>query len=161
MISRGSHVEASAKRSSHPRVSSGPVVVLVADDPAIAFSALRGLNLSGYEVKPVRLGLRSTRDLKKGRALIRESAELVVIDASRHPTLAMASFESLRATDGTVPVIVIAGVGTDTHDEAKRLGAEVVLDSPLDISRLRSAAEALVPVLREFDVDEVRGYQFH
>jgi len=160
MMRRVSHVESSFKRVSHPRVSSGPIVVLVADHPATGFAALRGLHMSGYEVRPVRLGLSATRDLKKGRALIREPAELIVIDASRHPTLAMLSLEALRATDGAVPVIVIAA-GTETRDEAKRLGADVVLGSPLDVSGLRSAAEGLVPVLREFDVDEVRGYSFH
>jgi CheY-like chemotaxis protein len=45
---------------------------------------------------------------------------------------------------------------------AARLGAEAVLDWPLDHARLRTAAEALVPVLREFDRDvETRGYSFH
>jgi hypothetical protein len=73
----------------------------------------------------------------------------------------MAFLEALRAADGTVPVIVLASGGPEARDEAKRLGAEVVLDSPLDVSGLRSAAEALVPALPEFDVDEVRGYQFH
>jgi DNA-binding response OmpR family regulator len=158
---RVSSVEPSTKRFSHPRVSSGPVVVLAADDPTTGLSVLRGLHASGYEVKPVRLGLRATGDLKKGRALIREPAELVVIDASRHPSLATGFLEALRATDGIVPVIVIAGAGAEVRDEAKRLGAEVVLESPLDVSRLRSAAEALVPVLPEFDVDEERGYSFH
>jgi DNA-binding NtrC family response regulator len=157
---RVSSVEPS-KRFSHPRTSSGPVVVLVADDPGTGFSALRGLQTSGYEVKPVRLGLRAAGDLRNGRALIREPAELVVIDASQHPSVAMALLEALRAADGAVPVIVIVGAGSEAPDEAKRLGAEVVLESPLDVSRLRSAAEALVPVLREFDVDEVRGYSFH
>jgi DNA-binding NtrC family response regulator len=150
-----------SKRFSRPRVSSGPVVVLVADDPATGFYALRGLRTSGYEVKPVRLGLRAAGDVRKGRALVREPAELVVIDASQHPPVAMALLEALRAADGTIPVIVIAGAGTEARDEAKRLGAEVVLESPLDVPRLQSAAEALVPVLREFDVDEVRGFSFH
>lgn len=158
---RASSVESSSRRFGHPRGSSGPVVVLVADDPAAGFSALRGLHSSGYEVKPVRLGSKATGDLQSGRAVIRESAELVVIDASRRPSAAMAFLEALRAADGTVPVIVVAAAGAEARDEAKRLGAEVVLESPLDVSRLRSAAETLVPVLREFDVDEVRGYSFH
>jgi len=155
---RVSPVELPAKRSS---VSSGPVVVLVTDDPAVGFSALRELHGVGYEVKPVRLRLRASDDVRKGRALIRERAELVVIDASQHPSLALALLEALRATDGTVPVIVIAGDDDGARDEAERLGAEAVLEASLDVSRLRAAAEALVPVLRELDVDEVRGYSFH
>lgn len=158
---RVSSVESSTKRYAHPRVSSGPVVLLVADDPATGFSGLRALNMSGYEVKPVRLGLRATGDLQKGRSPIREPAELVVIDASHRHSLAMAFLEALRAVDGAVPVIVLAGGSPETRDEARRLGAEVVLESPLDVAGLRSAAEALVPALPEFDVDEVRGYQFH
>jgi hypothetical protein len=43
-----------------------------------------------------------------------------------------------------------------------RLGAEAVLDSPLDDRRLLSAAERLAPLLRAFDVDlEAAASSFH
>jgi len=94
--------------------------------------------------------------------LIRDPVELVVLDASRRPSPAMRLLEALRAADGTIPVIVIAGADPETREEASRLGAEGVLDPPLDVARLRAAAESLVPALPEFDRDvETRGYSFH
>lgn len=46
--------------------------------------------------------------------------------------------------------------------EMSRLGAEAVLDSPLDDRRLLSAAERLAPLLRAFDVDlEAAASSFH
>lgn len=159
---RASSFELPPKRPHHlPRVSSGPVALLAADDPAAGFAAARGLHASGYEVRPVRLGAKATGDLRRGRALSRQPAELVVIDASRHQPLAMGFLDALRHEDASVPTIVIVGPGADVRDEAARLGADLVLDSPLDIGRLRSAAESLVPVFREFDGDEARGYSFH
>jgi DNA-binding NtrC family response regulator len=88
--------------------------------------------------------------------------ELVVLDASSRPSRATQLLEALRAADSTIPVIVIAGPDSESREEAARLGAEAVLDSPLDLSRLRVAAETLVPALREFDREvETRGYSFH
>lgn len=53
----------------------------------------------------------------------------------------------LRQTSWSVPVIVITGFGDlATHDEARRLGAAVVLDKPFDLDVLRTAVLALVPV---------------
>ena len=141
-----------------PRVLFGPTVLLVADDPATGFPAFHALEAAGYDVKFVRLGRRSAS--ASGRDLIRDPVEMVVLDASRRSRDAMALLEKLRLADRTLPVVVIAG-GASICDEALDLGADAVVESPLDVSRLRSAAEALVPVLREFDVDESRGYSFH
>lgn len=145
-----------------PRVSAGPAVLLVADDPETAFAASHGLRAAGYEIRPVRLGHRGTDDPRTGRGLVRDPVELVVLDASRRPSRAMSLLEALRAADGAIPAIVIASGDAETREEAARLGAEAIVDWPLDPARLRAAAEALVPVLREFDRDvETRGYSFH
>jgi AmiR/NasT family two-component response regulator len=66
------------------------------------------------------------------------------------------------AADCMIPVILVGGADASTHEEAARLGAEAILDAPLDVSRLRSAAETLAPVLRDVDVAvEARGYSLH
>jgi len=160
---RSSSIQVPYSRSDYlPRVSAGPAVLLVTDDPETGLAASRGLRAAGYEVRPVRLGHRGTGAPRMGRGLVRDPVELVVLDASRRPSRAMSFLEALRAADGAIPAIVIAGGDAETREEAARLGAEAVLDCPLDLARLRGAAEALVPVLGEFDRDvETRGYSFH
>ena len=155
---RSSSVEVSSKVR-QPRMSFGPAVLLVADDPVASTSAFHALQAAGYEVKFMRLG-RQTGSAR-GKDLIRDPVELVVIDASRRSRDAMTLLEGLRAADSTLPVVVIASRASDIREEASYLGAEAVVELPLDASRLRSAAETLVPVLREFEVDEARGYSFH
>src|SRR5262245_37197305 len=160
---RASSIQFPYIRSDHlPRVSAGPAVLLVADDPETGSAASLALRAAGYEVRAVRLGHRGIGDPRTGRGLVRDPVELVVLDASRRPSRAMSLLEALRAADGAIPAIVIASGDAETREEAARLGAEAVLDCPLDHARLRTAAEALVPVLREFDRDvETRGYSFH
>lgn len=136
-------------------------VLLVADNPSVAFTASHGLRAAGYEVRAVRLRQTAAGDPQIGRRLARDPVELVVLDASRRPSQAVKVLEALRSADSTIPAIVIAGKDAETRDEAARLGAEAVLDSPLDLSRLRAVAETLAPAIREFDRDvEVRGYSF-
>jgi DNA-binding NtrC family response regulator len=159
---RVSSVPISDRFNHLPQVSSGPVVLLVADDPATSFAAQRALRAAGYETKLVRLGLKTADDLRGGRGLRQSSVELVVLDASRQPRAAIASLEALRTADSTLPVILIADADVSVAEEASRLGAEEVLASPLDVLRLRSAAETLAPLLRDVDVAvEARGYSFH
>ncbi len=155
---RSSSVEVSSKVR-QPRMSFGPAVLLVADDPVTSVPAFHALQAAGYEVKFIRLGRHNGS--APGKDLIRDPVELVVIDATRRAREAMTLLERLRTADNSLPVVVIAGGGTDIREEASHLGAEAVVDSPLDPSRLGSLAESMVPVLREFDVDETRGYLFH
>ncbi|HVV48773.1 MAG TPA: hypothetical protein VHO06_03865 [Polyangia bacterium] len=132
------------------------------DDASATFAASHDLGAAGYEVRTLRLDQTAASDPQIGRKLVRDPLELVVLDASRRPSEAMTLLEALRAADRSLPVVVIAGMAGETREEASRLGAEAVLDSPADVSRLRAAAEDLAPVLREFDREvEVRGYSFH
>ena len=160
---RVSSVQFAFNRSNHvPRVSSGPAVLLVADNPSTAFTASHGLRASGYEVKSIRFGQTAASDLQIGKRLVRDPVELVVLDASRRPSHALMVLEALRAADANIPAIVVAGPDAETRAEASRLGADAVLDSPLDMSRLRALAESLAPAIREFDREvEARGYTFH
>jgi CheY-like chemotaxis protein len=106
--------------------------------------------------------MRTAAHLGKGTARTLGPIELVVLDASRQPPLALALLEALRQTDSTIPVIAVAGGDPATREEISRLGAEAVLDSPLDDRRLLSAAERLAPLLRGFNVDlESHGPSFH
>lgn len=161
---KGHSVELDQDRFSRsPRSPSvGPVVLFIGDEPSTASSVLHALQRDGYEVRPLSLGPRTAINLRSGRGVQRQPVELVVLDASRQARLALASLEALRTVDGAIPAIVIADGDAATRAEAARLGADVVLQSPADTSRLRSAARALVPPLPEFDrVVEARGYVCH
>jgi CheY-like chemotaxis protein len=106
--------------------------------------------------------MRTAAQLAKGTSATLGPVELVVLDASRQPPLALALIEALRQTDSSIPVIAVAGGDPATREEISRLGAEAVLDSPLDNGRLLSAAERLAPLLRGFTVDlESNGSSFH
>jgi CheY-like chemotaxis protein len=105
---------------------------------------------------------RTAAHLRKGTGPTLGPIELVVLDASRQPPLALALLEALRQTDSTIPVIAVVGGDPATREEVFRLGAEAMLDSPLDDRRLLSAAERLAPLLRGFNVDlESDGSSFH
>jgi DNA-binding response OmpR family regulator len=138
--------------------------LLVTDNPSAAFAASHSLRAAGYEVKTIRLEQTPDRtpDPQIGKKLVRDPVELVLLDASHRPSQAVSLLEALRAADSTIPAIVIAGTDAETREEASRLGAEAVLDSPLDLSRLRAVAESLAPPIRDFDREvEARGYSFH
>src|SRR6185369_12319552 len=131
----------------------GPGVLLIGDDPATRSAALRALLRAGYEVRSAPLEMRTASYLRRGGGPTRGPIELVVLDASRQPQLALTLFEALRQSDGTIPVIAVVGEDPATREEMSRLGAESVLDSPLDDRRLLSATERLAPLLRAFDID--------
>jgi CheY-like chemotaxis protein len=142
--------------------SFGPIVLLIGDEPTARSAALRVLQYAGYEVRSARLEMRTAAHLGKGTGQTLGPIELVVLDASRQPPLALALLEALRQTDSTIPVIAVAGGDPATREEISRLGAEAVLDSPLDDRHLLSAAERLAPLLRGFNVDlESDGSSFH
>ena len=142
--------------------SFGPIVLLIGDEPTTRLTALRVLQHAGYEVRCARLEMRTAAHLGKATGATLGPIELVVLDASRQPPLSLALLEALRQTDSTIPVIAVVGGDPATREEISRLGAEAVLDSPLDDRRLLSAAERLAPLLRGFDVDlESFGSSFH
>ncbi len=142
--------------------SFGPIVLLIDDEPTARSAALRVLQHAGYEVRSARLEMRTAAHLAKGTGATLGPVELVVLDASRQPPLALELLEALRQTDSTIPVIAVAGGDPATREEISRLGAEAVLDSPLDDRRLLSAAEQLAPLLRGFNADlESHVSSFH
>jgi CheY-like chemotaxis protein len=142
--------------------SFGPIVLLIGDEPTTRSTTLRVLQHAGYEVRCARLEMRTAAPLGKGTGPTLGPIEFVILDASRQPTLALALLEALRQTDSTIPVIAAVGGDAATREEISRLGAEAVLDSPLDDRRLLSAAERLAPLLHGFNVDlESDGFSFH
>jgi CheY-like chemotaxis protein len=114
--------------------------VLVAADTTIASStiaaALRG---AGYEVAAC------PYDEVVSHLRTRKSIELLVLDGTATPWVASALLEAVRATEWTLPILLVAGRNPDLRAEAERLGVEAVIDAPLELSELLRAADRIAP----------------
>lgn len=128
----------------------GPLRVLVAeDDREMRNLICSTLREDGFEVLEARDG-RELEDLL--RWMTPPSPRLpppdVVISDIRMPgPSGLDGLALLRQSTWSVPVIVITGFGDlATHDEARRLGAAIILDKPFDMDVLRTAVLALAPV---------------
>jgi len=76
-----------------------------------------------------------------------EPPDIIVSDIRMPGPSGLDGLALLRQSTWSVPVIVITGFGDlATHDEARRLGAAIVLDKPFDMEVLRTAVITLAPV---------------
>jgi DNA-binding response OmpR family regulator len=143
-------------RQAHPISSDyvtplGPFVLFGSDDPTVTSVGTRIFRGAGYRVRAARVELLTTRHLLgSGRGFPGEGVELVVLDASKQAERALAVLEALRGRDATVPVILIAGSDPGLRDEAARLGADALVDVPLEMTKLRGLVEVLTPFVPDF-----------
>jgi CheY-like chemotaxis protein len=73
--------------------------------------------------------------------------DVIVSDVRMPGPSGLDGLSLLRQSTWAIPVIVITGFGDSAvHDEARRLGAAVVLDKPFDLDVLRTAVLALAPI---------------
>jgi CheY-like chemotaxis protein len=123
--------------------------VLVAEDDDEMRRILReSLEEAGYGVIEVANGTDLRRRLIKpsdpGRGC---TPEVVVSDIRLPGFTGIQILEQLRRSDWALPVILITAFGDDEiHQEAKRLGAALLLDKPFDIEDLVQAVLRLVPL---------------
>ena len=128
----------------------GPLRVLVAEDDAEMRSLIAtALSADGCDVLEARDG----RELFEILAAMSppnprlEPPDIVVSDIRMPGPSGLDGLALLRESTWSVPVIVITGFGDlATHDEARRLGAAIVLDKPFDLEVLRTAVITLAPV---------------
>ena len=67
----------------------------------------------------------------------REPLDLVLTDARKEGLQALLPIASLREVDWATPIVVIVSAGeTDVIEEAKRLGASAILETPFRLSDL-------------------------
>lgn len=124
--------------------------VLVAEDDSEMRSLIAtALSADGFDVIEARDG----RELAELVAAMTppgsrlEPPDVIVSDIRMPGPSGLDGLAMLRESTWSVPVIVITGFGDlATHDEARRLGAAIVLDKPFDLDVLRTAVLALAPV---------------
>lgn len=121
--------------------------VLLAEDHddtrALLACMLRG---EGYEVVEAASGydlldeIASSWLKRSGRM-----PDLIITDVRMPGPTGLRVLDGIRASTWAMPVIVITAFGdAETHAEARRLGAHVVLDKPFELDQLRQAvAEVL------------------
>lgn len=130
-----------------------PRVLFAGDKTPTMSLASRVLWEAGYDVRLVRLNDRVADSLRRKSGLASQAIELAVVDATSKPSVAFALLDTLRSVGVDLPVIVIADSTASAREEAHRLGAEAVLESPLDVSKLRCLVETLVPPVPDLAVD--------
>ena len=125
-----------------------PRILVADDDPEMREMLAEELRASGYEVLLAKDGAQ-LREMLHGKGINRIDPEpdLVVSDIRMPGKSGLEVLEALRTSNWAMPVILITAFGTpETHDEAKRLGANVILDKPFDLDDLVAAVRRVVPL---------------
>ncbi|WP_437324805.1 response regulator [Sorangium sp. So ce381] len=132
-----------------PRVHPGATrirVLLAEDDRELRLLLATALRRDGYEV----LEAHDAKHLLElmGEALVSGNGapvDVVVSDIRMPGASGLDLLAGLRRDDWTTPVVLITAFGDpETHAEAYRLGADAVLDKPLDVDDLRLVVQTLV-----------------
>jgi CheY-like chemotaxis protein len=121
--------------------------ILLAEDHAetraLLAATLRG---EGYDVVEAANGYEFLSVMSE--AWLRRSGrfpDLIVTDVRMPGPNGLRVLEGIRTAYWAIPVIVITAFGDqDTHAEARRLGAHVVIDKPFDLATLRDAVRDLL-----------------
>jgi len=125
-----------------PRGRTGPVVLVIDDEPGIAAYVRASLEPSGYEVE-------QSIDLKEGLRMVEtRSPDLVMVDVTMPGANGWEALRRLREQRGEAapPVILFSAVNESDEELKRSLGARAYFGSPLDPRRLVESARDVVPV---------------
>ncbi len=116
-------------------------ILLVDDEAAVRKSLASFLRGCGHEVRVAQNGLEAIAALEVA------PADLVVTDINMPGMDGIEMVMALRAKSSSVGIIAMSGGGLFDKalllDSAGALGADVVLDKPMDLAELRAAVERL------------------
>jgi DNA-binding response OmpR family regulator len=128
-------------------LSTTPIRILLAeDDRAMRQLIATTLRRDRYSVVEVGDGHELLAAVAPAFATGTDGVDLVITDVRLPGRSGLEALAALRAHDWSTPVIVITAFGDAAlHEEANRLGADVVLDKPFDLDDLRAAVLALAP----------------
>jgi len=118
-----------------------PVRVLLADDDRDTREAVaEALRSDGYEVIEANNGWELLQYLAASEDSAPMPVNLVISDVRMPGKSGLEVIAGFRwATGGSTPFIVITGFGdSQTHAEARRLGAAAVLSKPFELDQLRT-----------------------
>jgi DNA-binding response OmpR family regulator len=122
-------------------------VLLAEDDKEMRSLIATALRRDGYDVFEARDGAKLLDLIGAAIATRVDPAvpEIIISDIRMPGYTGLEVLGGLRRDDWETPVILITAFGDrETHMEAYRLGADVVLNKPLDMDDLRMAVKALV-----------------
>ncbi|WP_438024134.1 response regulator [Sorangium sp. So ce233] len=133
------------------QLGESPVRVLLAeDDRELRLLLATALRRDGYEVLEARDGNHLLEIM--GESLVSSGGaplDIVVSDIRMPGKSGLELLAGLRRDDWSTPVVLITAFGDpETHAEAYGLGADAVLDKPLDVDDLRVVVQALVAMRR-------------
>ncbi|WP_438015623.1 response regulator [Sorangium sp. So ce315] len=134
-----------------PQLGESPVRVLLAEDDRELRQLLAvALRRDGYEVLEAHDG-NHLLELMAASLVSSDGArpDIVVSDVRMPGKTGLELLAGLRRDDRSTPVVLITAFGDpETHAEAYRLGADAVLDKPLDLDDLRLVVQALIAMRR-------------
>jgi excisionase family DNA binding protein len=138
---RRGDLESFIDRSGPGSRGTGPLVLVVDDDPRLRELVRVNLELEGYEV-------REAEHAEDALATIEDQApDLVLLDVVMPGTDGWQMLQRMQERHGSIPVIMFSGkVDEQTAGEAARLGAEGFVGKPFDPQQLIERAKKLVPV---------------
>ena len=138
---RRADLEAFIARSGPGQQQSGPVVLVVDDDPRVREFVRVNLELAGYAV-------REAERAEEALAVVEsEAPDLVLLDVVMPGTDGWQLLQRMQERHGSIPVIMFSGkVDEETAGEATRLGADDFVGKPFDPQQLVERAKRLVPV---------------
>lgn len=105
------------------------------------------LEIEGYRVIAIEDGKTLAQCLRTGRCHDQAVAfDLVISDIRMPGESGLAVLEDLRHRDWATPVILITAFGDhETHEESRRVGANVILDKPFELDHLLNIVKRVVP----------------
>ncbi len=137
---RRGDLETFLERSGPGGRSSGPLVLVVDDDPRLREFIRINLELDGYAV-------REASSAEEGLAALDDQApDLVLLDVMMPGTDGWHMLQSMQEQHGQVPVIMFSGkVDEGSIAEAAGKGAKGFIGKPFDPQQLIERAKQLVP----------------
>jgi DNA-binding response OmpR family regulator len=122
-------------------------ILLADDDDEMRRLLAEALREDGYEVLEARNGQELLTQVRSSvfRCDAGTPADALVADIRMPGRSGLEVLNVVRDADWAVPVVLITAFGDDeTHAEANRMGADVVLDKPFDPEDLLAALRRLV-----------------
>jgi DNA-binding response OmpR family regulator len=128
--------------------------MVAADSERSSRSLQHALRSAGYQVTPVKMGPGIMRDLRRrvDKTLRTSPVELLVLDGSERPWVALALVDVVRSVYPSLPIIFVSRLDPEMRAEARRLDVDLIIDAPPDLGELRRAALELAPLVPEPEV---------
>jgi excisionase family DNA binding protein len=134
-------LEAFLDRSGPGGRSTGPLVLVVDDDPSLREFVRLNLELEGYSVREAGSAEEALN------AIDDQAPALVLLDVVMPGVDGWQMLQRMQERYGSIPVIMFSGkVDESTPGDAERRGARGFVGKPFDPQQLIERAKALVPV---------------